>query len=186
VTYIPQPGDIGLVPISGQTGRLIRFGQFLVAKLDDDPKIRDFESDDEDWRDDQHAFVLLDDGTLIEAEPGGARIRPLTEYSPDEIYWCENLGKSLTPAQRAGIVAKARSFEHTPYSFLDYFAIALHALHIPIPFLRRYLASLKHLICSQLSVMSWLLGADINLFPHQWPGYVDPLDLYLLDRSLVA
>lgn len=180
MTYVPRTADIGLVPIRGQLGMGIRIGQWLVAKLDDDRKLREY-SVDEDWADYQHAFVYLGDGTVIEAEPGGARIRPLSEYSAGEIYWCSAF--SATDAQRTQIAQVARSFKGVDYSFLDYAAIAAHSLHIPAPGLRHYIGSTKHLICSQLAVRAWDLGG-VRLFPHRWAGYVDPLDLFLLDQSL--
>lgn len=189
MTYEPQPGDIGLVAIGGGVGRAIRIGQYLLAKADDHrPRLV---ANDRDWADYQHAFVYLGVNPdtnipeVIEAEPGGARIRPLTEYQPDEIYWCSNIGAKLTGDQRKLVVSVARGFEGTPYSFLDYFVLTLHKEHLPVPFLQNYVNSTHHMICSQLAARSYDL-AGVPLFDGEWPGDVDPLDLFLLDRALAG
>lgn len=164
-----QPGTIGLTQISGDVGKLIRVGQWLNGN---------------GFADYQHAFLAiagpgLPDGSILEAEPGGARIGNVSEYS--DIYWCENIaakyGKRLND-----VVAAAVKYKGTPYSFLDYLAIAQRRLHLPTLGFRSYVASTKHLICSQLCARAYL-DAGIPLYK-EWTGYVTPLDLYNLDRSL--
>ncbi|MGW1376276.1 hypothetical protein ACWD6P_18670 [Streptomyces sp. NPDC002446] len=157
----PQPGDIGLTQISGVTGRLIRFGQWLNG---------------DGFADYQHAFLVLPDERLLEAQPGGARIRPLTAYADTDVLYVYPAG--LTEQQRAGICAAATRYVGVPYSFLDYLAIATHRLHLPVPGLRRYIASTRHMICSQL-VDQCYLDAGVHLFADgRWPGYVTPMALY--------
>jgi hypothetical protein len=160
-----QPGTIGLTQISGDVGKLIRVGQFLNGN---------------GFADYQHAFVYLDtDGSILEAEPGGARVGNVREY--DDIYWCENIatryGKRLND-----VVAAAAKYRNTPYSFLDYLAIAQRRLHLPTLGFRSYVASTGHMICSQLCARAYF-DAGIPLYS-EWTGYVTPLDLYNLDRSL--
>ncbi|MEU9124014.1 hypothetical protein AB0C96_29820 [Streptomyces sp. NPDC048506] len=158
----PLPGDIGLTQISGVTGRLIRFGQWING---------------DGFADYQHAFLVLPDDRLLEAEPGGARIRPLTDYAADDdvLYVCP---AGLTEQQRAGICTAATRYVGVPYSFLDYLAIATHRFRVPVPGLRRYVASTRHMICSQL-VDQCYQDAGVHLFAdHRWPGYVTPLALY--------
>ncbi|MFG2289568.1 hypothetical protein ACGFOU_26290 [Streptomyces sp. NPDC048595] len=157
----PQPGDIGLTHISGVTGRLIRFGQWING---------------DGFADYQHAFLVLPDERLLEAQPGGSRIRPLADYADtDVLYVCP---KGLTEQQRAGICAAASRYVGVPYSFLDYLAIATHRLRMPVPGLRRYIASTRHMICSQL-VDQCYLDAGVHLFADgRWPGYVTPMALY--------
>lgn len=173
-----QPGTIGLTQISGDVGKLIRIGQLLNG---------------DGFADYQHAFLSiagrtasgpLPDGSILEAEPGGARVGNVSEYS--HIYWCENIaakyGKALND-----VVAAAQKYIGVPYSFLDYQAIAMHRLHIPggRP-LREYVESTKHMICSQLCDQAYF-DANIQLFEDgRWQGYVTPLDLYTLDRALGA
>ncbi|PNE40477.1 MULTISPECIES: hypothetical protein [Streptomyces] len=159
----PLPGDIGLTQISGVTGRLIRFGQWING---------------DGFADYEHTFLVLPGERLLEAEPGGARIRPLSEYDgSDVLYVCP---KQLTEQQRERICAAADRYVGVPYSFLDYLAIATHRVHVPVPGLRRYVASSRHMICSQL-VDQCYQDADVHLFSDgRWPGYVTPMALYTL------
>jgi hypothetical protein len=156
---MPKPGDFGLVAISGETGRLIRFGQWLNGN---------------GWGDYQHAVLVLDNDELIEAEPGGARIRPVSEYDGTNVVWSD---WPLTDAERAAIVAAGRSLEGTPYSFLDYAMLAAHRLHIPVPGLRRYIASTGHKICSALVDLGYKLGGQTMFDDRRWDGDVTPMAL---------
>ncbi|BDM70385.1 hypothetical protein HEK616_38720 [Streptomyces nigrescens] len=159
----PQPGDIGLTRINGVSGRLIRFGQWING---------------DGFADYEHAFLVLPDDRLLEAEPGGARIRPLAEYDGAEVlYVCP---EGLTEAQRSAICRAATRYVGVPYSFLDYLAIATHRFHVPVPGLRRYVASTRHLICSQLVDQCYQDGG-VHLFADgRWSGYVTPMALYTL------
>lgn len=155
----PGPGDFGLVAITGRVGTLIRVLQWLNG---------------DGWSGYQHAFVVLDDGTLLEAEPGGARVMPLSEYDGTDVTFSS---WTLTDVQRADIVRIARSLVGTPYSALDYAALALHRFRIPAPWLRRYIASRGHLICSQLVDLVYH-DAGVELFTDgRWPGFITPGDL---------
>jgi hypothetical protein len=155
----PQPGDFGLLAGNNTVGRLIRIGEYLNG---------------DGFSKYSHAFVLLDDYTIIEAEPGGARIRPMSEYLATDVKWSS---WSLTPDQRRLIVERARETLGVPYSFLDYGAIAAHRFHLPVPWLRAYVASSKHMICSQ-SVDEIYRRAGVQMFDdNRWPGYVSPAEL---------
>lgn len=155
----PQPADFFLLIGTDPVGWGIRVGEW--ANGDGFSKYA-------------HAGILLDDATILEAEPGGARIRPMTEYATDLMAWSS---WDLTPGQRASIVAAARGLEGVPYSFVDYFAIAAHRFRLPLPGLRRYVSSSGHMICSQL-VDEAYSQADVHLFADgRWPGYVTPADL---------
>lgn len=155
----PKPGDFGLVAINGAAGRLIRIGQWLNG---------------DGFRDYQHAVLVLSNGELIEAEPGGARIRPVSEYDGTNVIWSD---WPLTDQQRADADREGRALEGTPYSALDYFAIAAKRLHIPIPGLRRYIMSTKHEMCSALADLI-LKRAKIQVFlDDRWEGDVTPLSL---------
>ncbi|WP_438489637.1 hypothetical protein [Streptomyces sp. S186] len=159
----PLPGDIGLTQISGVTGRLIRFGEWING---------------DGFADYEHAFLVLPGGRLLEAEPGGARIRPLSEYDGSgPLYVCP---EGLTEQQRERICGAADRYVGVPYSFLDYAAIATHRFHLPVPGLRRYVASSRHMICSQLVDQCYQDGG-VHLFSDgRWPGYVTPMALYTL------
>jgi cell wall-associated NlpC family hydrolase len=152
----PQPGDFGLTTISGTVGRLIRFGQWLNG---------------DGFSVYEHAFIVIPGGKLVEAEPGGARIGELSEYtnvSVDYSSW------PLTDEQRHAVVGAATALLSTPYSALDYLALATHRLHIPAPGLRSYISSTGHMICSQL-VDEVYRRAGVQLFNDgRWPGFVTP------------
>lgn len=164
---IPAPGTIGLTQISGDVGKAIRVGQFLNG---------------EGFSDWEHAFVVLPGGLILEAEPGGARIVPL-HYS--NVYWCEGIFKLLPPTTNATEISHvAESMRDIPYSFLDYAALATHRLHIPAPYLRTYISSTGHMICSQLADEFCLrLGAHV-FTDKRWPGDVTPASLYMRDLQL--
>jgi hypothetical protein len=113
---------------------------------------------------------------LIEAMPGGAQIVSLDEYADRDVLYVSPAG--LTDADRQRICDAARAFEGTPYSFLDYGALAVHRLHLPYPGLKVFVESTKHQICSQL-VDNAYRGAGIKLFSDdRWAGYVTPGSLY--------
>lgn len=172
--YSPGPGLIGLTRIGGQAGKLIRFGQWLNGD--------GFSA----W---EHAFVTLGNGLLVEAEPGGARVAQVTEYS--DVHWCTNIAALAAPAQLQMIADAAKVYTQkgpwgphgVPYSFLDYAALALHRFRLNDPALRRYIATTRHQICSQLADQAYA-DASIPLFSGRWEGYVTPGDLYCLDVQL--
>lgn len=153
----PQPGDFGLTRIRGAAGVAIRAGQWLNG---------------DGFADYEHAFLVLDRGEIIEAEPGGARIRPLADYDGTPTVYST---WTLTDAQRAALAAAGRRYEGVPYSALDYAALTARRLHIPVPGLREYIASTGHMmICSQV-VDQIHLDADLHMFSDQrWPGFVTP------------
>lgn len=160
MTIVPQPGDFGLTQIHGGAGRAIRIGQWLNG---------------DGYHDYEHAFVYLGDGLLAEAEPGGARVMPLSEYDDCTVAW--STGHFALKPEEAGLICMAaRSYVGTPYSFLDYGTIAAHRLRIWAPHLRAYVASTGHMICSQL-VARCYYDAGRELF-RGWTGDVTPGDLY--------
>jgi len=142
----PQPGDIGLSRITGFTGLFISFGQWLIG----------------DASRYTHAFIVVDDTTVVEAMPGGASYGSLQHYLDNGAVFSS--GKIVpTDEQRAFIVTDARSLIGTPYSFLDYLAIGLHRLGMRPRFIEKYVSSNKHMICSQL-VDYVYCRAGIHLF----------------------
>ena len=155
----PQPADFACVSMGGEAGKLVALGERLNGDA---------------FTQYQHAFVYMGDRRIVEAEPGGARERPLQGYG--SIVW--STGKiPLTAAQRGLIVAAAAGYVGTPYSYTDYMALAMHRLHIPFPWLKRYISSTHHMICSQL-VDQCYADAGVHLFTDgRWPGYVTPASL---------
>jgi len=166
VTYDPQPGDIGCTYIEGDIGRLIRIGQWLNG---------------DGFADFEHVMVAIGNGQIVEAEPGGARIAELTEYNADTSVWLR------CPDQyRQAVAAAAVSLVGTPYSAADYFAIAAHRLHLPVPGLRRYVQSSGHLICSQLADRAAAMGGWHLYDDGRWDGYVTPADIWALIQKQSA
>ncbi|QMU69514.1 hypothetical protein [Streptacidiphilus sp. P02-A3a] len=160
----PLPGDFAVIRIAGDVGRLIRLGQWLNG---------------DGYANYEHAFIYLGDGDLVEAEPGGARLSPLTEYDGCSPYW--STGRiALTEEQREALVAAAHRYVGVPYSFLDYGSIALARFHLRLPAVKRYVADTHHMICSQL-VDQCYQDAGVHLFADgRIPGDVTPGDLYRL------
>lgn len=157
----PKPGSFGLSIIGGKTGQYVAAGQAIAG-------------DGSRWT---HAFLVLDNGEIIEGMPHGARIVPLSERADDEggVVFCdrpvlenaEAYYNSIKPrnidsatlslhmkwyvdALRADIVREARKLVGTPYNYLDYLALGLAHFKIKANWLRRFMQSKKHMICSQL------------------------------------
>jgi uncharacterized protein YycO len=159
---VPLLGDFGLTQIHGDVGKLIRFGQWLNG---------------DGFADFEHAFIYVGDGNIIEAEPGGARKRPYSEYSGNTILWSTGHCK-LNFGQRTSIARTAQALVGTPYSFVDYLALLMHRFHVPAPYLQRYIQTSDHMICSQLVDLCYQ-SAGVKLFNDgRWNGDVTPGDLY--------
>lgn len=162
--------DFGLVQVDGWPGDLIRIGQGLNG---------------DGWSKLEHAFLYLGGGTIIQAEPGGAKIYPLSIYDKRNVRWSSGLFPDLTDQQRRDISNVARFLQGTGYSSADYFALAAHRFHMPIPGLKDYIGDSHRLICSQLVDLAYDRGG-YHLFGNDWPGYVSPgrLGLLLAKREL--
>lgn len=161
----PQPGDFALTRIPGRVGALVRIGQWLNG--DDAPVT--------------HAWVYVGDGYVVEAMPGGAILTPLdVATSMPPVVW--STGRfDLTAGQRTAIVDEAYALIDTPYSFLDYLSMALARFHVRPEWLRDYVASTGHMICSQL-VAECYLQAGVDLAPGNISGDVTPGDLWRVIR----
>lgn len=146
----------------GTAGALIHLGQWLNGN---------------GFADYEHAFVLVGDDEVVEAEPGGARLAPVSTYAGRPLRWSSG-HIQLTSDQRAAIVTAARGYLGVPYSFLDYAALAAHRFRLPgTASLKDYIADTRHQICSQL-VDQCYQDAGVHLFRDgRWPGYVTPADL---------
>jgi len=126
----PLPGTIGLTQIKGIVGWLVRLLQFLNG----------------DFAKPTHVFVVLDDETVFEAQPGGAVITPLSEYAD---RWVRYVDWPLTPEQRFRIVARARTYRGIGYNWTTYFYLAAYRLHIRPQWLKDRVQNDKRMICSQ-------------------------------------
>lgn len=164
----PGLGDLVCTPIGGETGDLIDLGEWLCGD--------GFHK----WAHTE-LYVGEIDGvpSTFSAYPGGATTRPLPPVA-EQVDWLWSTGHiELTDEQRQGIVATALSLKGTPYSALDYFALAGHHLHIPDPDheLEDYIKSTKHMICSQICDYAYMMNG-VHLFnDNRWAGYVMPADI---------
>lgn len=156
----PQAGWIGLTRIDGPVGVGIRLGQYLNG---------------DGFGDYEHVVIATDAPTgetglwIVEAEPGGARHVQL-HYNLAKMLWLRP--PDAATGQR--VAAAAIGLKGTPYSFLDYDALALHRLHIPAPGLRTYIGDTGHMICSQLADEAAKRGGWTLFNDNRWAGYVTP------------
>jgi len=175
MTYTPRPGDFGLSKIGGFTGWWVGLGQFLTG----------------DASRYTHAFIVLDNNEIIEAQPGGAIISPLDKYlgrdeknRPRAVF--SNLF-DLSDDQRDIIVREARKAEGTPYSFLDYLSLALLHFGFKPKWLRNHIKDSGHMICSQLvdhfyCVAGYHMFSDGRLSQDVTPG---DLANFLIEKDIL-
>lgn len=126
--YEPVPGDFGVVKTNGIVGKLIRFG---TASR---------------WN---HAFIYVGPGVIVEANPTGVALSPVTNYP--KIAW--NHHDSLSQEQREQIVELALFEVGKPYAFLDIAALFFRI--IGLKFIRpnsfwKKLSSKESWFCSEL------------------------------------
>ena len=157
----PQPGDFAVVSAGGPAGLAVRWAERLILEAGPYAAY-------------QHAFIYLGEGVIIQAEPKGATYGQLTAHA--STLW--STGKfALDDVQRDAICDAARGYVGTPYSALDYVAIALHHWRIPVPGLKTFIKATGHMICSQLCDRVYQ-DAGVQIFnDHRWNGYVTPAAL---------
>lgn len=166
-TAMPLIGDFAVVDTGSRMTRWIKLGETLYSG-----GFSDFD----------HAVIasqILPGGTLmiVEAQPGGAVEVPW-HYQGRPHLWSTGKVPYSSDAGEA-----SRGYIGTPYSFLDYAAMAAHHFRLPVPGLQAYIASTGHEICSAL-VDKCYQDAGIQLFDDQrWNGYVTPMDLARLVRA---
>jgi hypothetical protein len=148
----------------------------------------------------KHAGLILDEqGTILEAEPQGARLANISEYHGDGLlisdgpvqrdvaeYVAESGSEVSDPKKlavayektvRLDVVMEAKKLVGTHYSWLDYAAIGALRLHLPSSALRRYVAASGHAQCAQLVDLAYM-RAGVHLFDDgRQPGDVCPADL---------
>lgn len=190
-----KPGMFGLSVIGGKVGKLVRLGQRIVERQDYTYT---------------HAFLVVDNNRVIEAEPGGATFAPLEKYADREDVVFSDLPVSLAVAEgmaqwrtigytfpesdaaqtyegilRRRVVAFGQQCEGVEYNYLDYFALALERMHIHLGFVQHRVERQDRMICSQL--VDWAYQqVGIHLFDDgRMPFDVTPGDLegFLRDHS---
>lgn len=161
-----QVGDVGLVSIPGFVGWLIK----KMQSLNGAPK---------QFCRYEHSFVATDVSDpanilAFEANPGGADFFNVgSRYKASEILWIHVA--DLTEAQKAALRGEAVKLKGTPYSFLDYFALLAHRVHLNVPWVRGRVTLSNHAICSQI-IDKMYRNLGVPLFEGRWPGYVIPAD----------
>jgi hypothetical protein len=159
-----NPGDFAAVTTDGNVGNWIHIGEILASGTGTNY---------------EHAILWVGgpDNLILEAEPGGAELRPF-HYAETLCLWSTGIASlALSAQQQAEVMGMALALKGTPYAFSDYAAIAAHKWHIPAPGLKDYIKSSDHMICSQLVDRArWLLGSHL-FSDNRWPGYVMPVDL---------
>lgn len=178
-----RPGDIGFGPIGGFVPGFfpVDVGQFLLAGT---KRVE---------RDIDHVFVVTrafepadaprrlagTQAHIVQAMPSGAEeIGIGAEHWTDRyVYVRPDYSGPWVPNGDA-VARAARAYVGTPYSFLDYAAIAgLHAGIRNGP-VRRYVRSTGHMICSQLADQA-LTDAGFHVFTDgRLPQDVMPIELY--------
>lgn len=151
------PGDIGFSTNRGAIGIIPNIGQ---AMLKDACRYT-------------HVFIHIGGGYVLEAMPGGARIVPGADRPGP---WFR---LPLTNAQKLMIPHNGETLAGTPYSFMNYPALAWHQWKLPgHNLLRGYVSKSKRMICSQL-VDHLLMISGYHVFNDgRWPQDVTPGDLF--------
>ena len=174
MTLIPEPGDLCVCRISGAGGIAIDFAEwFNGAKA--------FSH----W---DHVRIALGDGMILQAEPHGAVIVP-HDPQPGELWSTGLPDLALDAAQKSQVQELGEQLKGTPYSALDYWALAAHKMHIPDwkiwpdttadarVTLRQYIVTSGHQMCSQLADY-FRLRLGSHLFDDgRWEGFVTPWDI---------
>lgn len=167
-----SPGSFFLTRQTGRNGRLVAAGQALVRGASTYT----------------HAGIVLDDQHVLEALPGGAVISPLSKITaagpvlicdrPVREYVEHHSAAGMEWWIRERVVEMARLLVGTPYSWLDYAAIAMAEWKIPgWKIARARVESSEHLICSALVDRAYR-WAGIELFDDgRLVGDVTPWDL---------
>jgi uncharacterized protein YycO len=133
MSYTPRPGDYGVVKTQGTFGKLIRVGTMSR------------------WN---HAFICIDEHLIVEANPTGVEISPITKYPL--IAW--NQHEELTQEQRQNIVDAAVNLVGRPYGFFDIFVLALRILGLKMLSNTKFMeyAAMRYgVICSELVAISY-------------------------------
>ena len=155
------PGDIFLAKIPGITGKLVWLGQVING-------------DTSEWT---HAGLVLPDGYLFEAQPGGAVISHQNRYDGRPVRVLHR--PSVSNTQRAMMVTMAKGLEGSPYNWGTYFYLSAYRLHLPLTtrLLRGRVSRPGKMICSQ--AVDWISEqAGDHLFADgRKPHDVTPGDL---------
>lgn len=156
------PGTVGLSRIGGFLGVLIRVGQALAG-------------DPSPWT---HAFIAVDSGRVLQAMPWGAEIVPVEGFCRPDVVWLHGW-HPLTTEQQEKLPGIADGLVGTRYGFVDYLSLILAALHIRPAWLKRYMASNRSLICSQMVDLVMQRLGETLFDDGRIPADVTPGDIHI-------
>jgi uncharacterized protein YycO len=142
MAYEPRVGDYGVVKTNGFFGKLIRLGTMSR------------------WN---HCFIYIGDGKIVEADPKGVKISPVTDYPL--IAW--NQHEVMSTMERQKVAQAAIALVGKPYSFLTIALLAFRILGVKALSNSRvmeYMAQKEGYICSEL-VEECYDKAEIVLVP---------------------
>lgn len=144
-----RPGDIGFGPIGGRVGLGVRIalaiadggGPYQHVYMVTEGCVKSYES----------PGFSLDEYSgpwAVEAMPRGAvKVDISSRWTKDFCYIRPDYLDETQALQAASI---AEGLIGTPYSYLDYLALAAHHMHLPVSHLDKFITTSKHMICSQL------------------------------------
>jgi hypothetical protein len=148
-----------------------------------------------------HAGIYVGDGQVVQAEPGGVKLRDLPDWlAPEPLLWSDApIQRHLAsldfppawPSQyekltRQRVVKAALDLVHSPYAWLDYLTIAGAEWRVPgWERIRGRVDKSGALLCSSLVDRAYTI-AGIHLFTdHRPPGQVTPADLARYDEAWI-
>lgn len=173
-----EEGDIMFCKIGGFVPGFfpVRVGQWLLAQTSEEERYIN-----------HVAMVTSEIGQpvrIVQAMPGGAEeVRLKRETITDNhIFLRPKYDFQMDQAYAAA--SAAEEYIGTPYSFLDYVAIAGMHMHIENGPIHEYVRSTGHMICSQL-VDQALSNAGFHVFDDgRLPQDVMPVELYRALRAM--
>lgn len=162
-----MPGTVLLAEIRGFVGILVWLMQAINGDLSR-------------WT---HVAIMIENGDVFEAAPGGATVTPWEEWSKDREW--SALVVELNNHQRYKLDMYARLRNGTGYNWSTYFYLAAYRLRLPLltRLLRRRVEESDLMICSQ-AVDDLLRRAGHHLFDDgRLPFDVTPGDIGELWRK---
>lgn len=113
-----------------------------------------------------HVVISIGDGQIVEAEPGGVRVRDISEYNGCRIEY--NTAEPMTEQQRAAVAEYAASKRGEAYAWAADTIDGLACLGLRWRILGRFAEVRTSVMCSELAAEagqyagldSWLCGQD--------------------------
>lgn len=118
-----------------------------------------------------HTVTAVSETECIGAEPGGARLRPISDFGT--VIWTRF---DLSDNDREWISRQGRLFVNTPYNYLALLVIFANlTLRVPIPAgLLRFISTTRRMECAQMSDVLLSFAGGQRVFAGTQPGVVYP------------